>query len=125
MLIGYTVLVCGSRHWQDYYAIKGELEKLPKRTLIIHGNCRGADKLADKAAKKLHLKVKRFPANWIEHGNAAGPVRNTEMINERPDKVLAFHEDLPNSTGTKDTVEKARKAGIEVEIFTRRGGWMR
>ena len=119
MLIGYTVLVCGSRDWKDYYAIKGELSKLPKHTLIIHGKCpTGADKLADKAARALGLKVRRFPADWVKYGRSAGPIRNTEMIDERPDKVLAFHEDLPNSKGTKDTVEKARKAKIEVEIFT-------
>lgn len=60
-----------------------------------------------------------FPADWYpsmtsgEFFRGAGPVRNKRMLVEgRPDRVVFFHEDLPNSRGTKNMVEQTIKAGI-------------
>ena len=49
-------------------------------------------------------------------GQAAGPLRNKQMIDRgRPDKVAYAHDDLDASTGTRGIVTQARTAGIPVE----------
>jgi hypothetical protein len=125
------VLVTGSRDWSNAAAIEREFKKLPQGTIIVHGDCpTGADAIADKLAKKYGFKIRRYPANWdAERDSAggsrsAGPKRNARMIKEEhPDKEgtpidlgLAFTLDLSRSRGTKNCVERARAAGIKVEV---------
>lgn len=127
------VLVTGSRDWADAKAIIRELSKLPRgpETILVHGDCpTGADVIANKVGMKLGFTIRRYPADWEEaekRGNrkSAGPIRNAKMIREEhPDKAgvpfdfgLAFTLDMSRSRGTKDCTERARKAGIKVEIF--------
>lgn len=60
-----------------------------------------------------------FPAKWKEFGRAAGPIRNQQMLDEgKPELVLAFHDDLENSKGTKDMVGRAMKADLPVILYT-------
>ena len=104
--------------------IERELRKLPVDTLVIHGAARGADTLGKFVAEKIGLKVindgKGFPADWRRYGRAAGPIRNQQMIDEgKPDLVLAFHENINESVGTKDMVTRARRVGLKVIIITR------
>ena len=115
-----TILVCGSRDWNDKEAIRRALSGLDndKDTLIIHGDCEGADKLAGVVAKNLGLKVEAYPADWDKHGSAAGPIRNQQMLDEgKPDRVYAFHDDWKNSKGTKDMIMKATQAEVPVFLF--------
>lgn len=116
------VIVCGDRNWKRMDIIERELAKLPKDTVIIHGAAKGADTLGKFVAEKLGLKVindgKGFPAEWKRYGKAAGPIRNQQMIDEgRPDMVLAFHENINESRGTKDMVARATGVGIKVVII--------
>ena len=37
------------------------------------------------------------------------------MLDQKPDLVLAFHDDLGKSRGTADTVGEAKRRGIPVE----------
>lgn len=109
---GGRLLVCGDRNWDDLAAIKAWL-KLLKPRVVIHGAARGADTLAGEAARQLKIEVVVFPAQWARYGRGAGPIRNQQMIDEgRPDTVLAFHADLAASRGTKDMLDRARRAGI-------------
>jgi hypothetical protein len=123
------VLVCGSRNWLNYEAIHRELSRLPpgRETTIVHGGCpTGADNLADRIARKLGFEVRVYPADWDRDGRGAGPIRNAQMIRaEHPDKDgvifdfgLAFTLNMSRSRGTKDCTERARKAGIKVEVFS-------
>ena len=96
-----------------------ELAKLPTDAVIIHGGCRGADKQADAIARLSGLKVREFPANWTL-GKKAGPIRNQQMLKEgKPNLVLAFHENIENSKGTKDMINRAKKDGVEVQVFSK------
>lgn len=114
------VLVCGDRNWEDGAMIHAQLAKAKSNAqspvTVIHGDARGADTLGGLAAQRLKLEVHAFPANWQRFGRGAGPIRNREMLDERPDLVLAFHDDLDNSKGTADMVRIARKAGIPVVV---------
>jgi hypothetical protein len=111
------VVVCGDRHWSDYSRILHILIQLPMGSLIIQGGCRGADRLAVAAAEELGHRWKEILANWDLHGRAAGPIRNTEMLSENPDMVLAFHDNIEQSLGSRDTVRKARARGIPALVF--------
>lgn len=116
------VLVCGDRNWRDMIAIERELKKLPPGTIIIHGAAKGVDTLAKFVAEKIGLIVindgKGFPADWKRYGRGGGVIRNQQMIDEgKPDLVLAFHENIAESRGTKDMVNRARGVGVKVEIF--------
>lgn len=51
-----------------------------------------------------------FPADWKQYGKAAGPLRNAAMITAGADLVVGFRH--PDSRGTKDCLEKARRAKI-------------
>ncbi len=111
------VLVCGDRNWKDIDKVRDRLSTLGQVT-IIHGDCRGADRIAGFVAYRLGLKVIAVPAKWTELGFAAGPIRNQAMIDMAPNLVLAFHSNLSKSTGTVDTINRAKLAGIPIEVIT-------
>lgn len=122
------ILVCGDRHYNKLNIIERELKKFPSDTIIIHGTAPGADTLAAFVADRLGYKVIHFDAKWHIYGRGAGPVRNQQMIDEgKPDMILAFHDNIQESRGTKNMINKgvnARKKviliekGIEREIIS-------
>ena len=114
------LLVTGSRDWGDYLIVLRELTLLHRDEgieAVIHGNCRGADKLADRAAGELGINRCPFPAKWERYGKIAGPIRNQQMLDEgHPDYVLALHDNFEESKGTKDMVERAQRARLPVRL---------
>lgn len=112
------VLATGGRNWEHDDVIFHALSRLPQRTTIMHGGAKGADTIVDGAAKRLNYGVEVYPANWKEYGRAAGPIRNREMLQKKPDLVLAFHYDLASSKGTRDCVEEAQRRGIPVILIS-------
>jgi hypothetical protein len=112
------VLVCGSREWEDGRLVLQRLSGLHPGTTVIHGDCRGADRIAARAAKMLNFEVIAVPADW-SIGKSAGPIRNRKMLDMKPELVIAFHDDIENSKGTRDCVGEARRRGIPVEVIRR------
>jgi YspA, cpYpsA-related SLOG family len=114
------ILVCGSRNWKSFNAIFREVISHPDIECIIEGECKGADLIGRMVGEFLGVPILRFPADWKAHGSAAGPIRNVKMLKEgNPDIVLAFHEDIEGSKGTKNMVKIAKDAGVMVEVFSR------
>lgn len=111
------VLCCGDRNWKNEKVIYDALKLLPENTVIIHGGARGADTLSEQASRKLGFTVNVFYANWNRYGKAAGPIRNRLMLDQNPDIVLAFHNNIQNSKGTKDCVTEAIKRRIPTKII--------
>lgn len=110
---GMKVLVCVSRHFNDYDLLEKTLDGLDI-TSIIHGAARGADQMAGLYARARQIPCEVFHAEWDKHGRAAGPIRNIRMLKEgTPVFVVAFI--APNSRGTRHMVEIAKKAGIPVK----------
>lgn len=110
--------MCGSRDWTDRDAITTALTCLPAEHVaieVLHGDARGADRLAAEAATDLGFTVRAFPADWEFHGRRAGIMRNLRMLDERPDKVIAFQRN--GSRGTQHTIDEARRRGISVEVI--------
>ena len=118
----FRILVCGGR---DYGCEDGQLNRL-RRTLdaaleaaqsagkvavIIHGNARGADLLADQYAREKSIRVVSFPADWKTHGRRAGPIRNIKMLTEsQPHVIIAFK----GGNGTAHMMKIGREAGVPV-----------
>lgn len=115
--IDMKVIVCGDRHWHNRSIILKRLRKLPADAIIIEGGCDGADLIAREIALDIGLEVVEFPAAWKKYGLSAGPKRNLKMLNTNPQMVIAFHDDIKKSKGTKNTVTEARKRKIPVEII--------
>lgn len=117
------VLVCGDRNWRTTEPIRRELMTLsgsfehPSEVVVIHGDCRGADKIAGTIAEELGMTVVAVPADWDQHGKSAGPIRNLKMLGMKPQKILAFNRDLKNSSGTLDMIFQANRAGVPVELY--------
>lgn len=111
------VLVCGSRDWTSWPLIWETLNGLGPNTIIVHGDARGADKMAGHVANKLGYEVRPYPANWSLYGVAAGPRRNRAMFDtEQPDLVICFHNDLNASKGSRHMVQYARSRGCPVNV---------
>ena len=106
------VLVCGDRRWASRLIIMKYLEAL-KPSLVIEGEAKGADTMARIAAEELGIPVQKFPAEWGKYGKAAGPIRNKQMLDEKPDLVLAFHFDIEGSSGTANCLCQAEDRGID------------
>lgn len=109
------VLICGSRDWDNPTPIRELIDDLPRDTIVIEGEARGADKMAAHLAKEAGLQVEPYPADWARYHRAAGPIRNKQMLVEgKPTIVYAFFKDKAKSTGTANMVAQAKKAGIPV-----------
>lgn len=119
------VLICGDRNWNRQgpvnWIVAGIcVEYGPENVTIVEGEAKGADTMARLAAEKFGCAFDPYPANWAEHGKAAGPIRNKQMLVEgKPDVVVAYHDAIERSKGTRNMVEQARKAGLPVYVIGR------
>lgn len=111
------VLITGGREFNDMLALFKFLDDLHNQhpfTSILHGNARGADKIAGAWARSRHMKEEIHPAQWQKHGLAAGPIRNQEMLDTKPNFAVAF----PGGKGTADMVRRIKKAGLPLVEFS-------
>jgi hypothetical protein len=116
----YRVLLTGSRTWDKPQVIRRMLDQ--KRTtaeaqgytfVLVHGGCPlGADEIGHQWAKDTDTAVEVFPADWKLHGRSAGHIRNSAMIDTRPDEVIGFLRD--DSRGTGGCLREARSRGLSV-----------
>lgn len=99
--------------------------------LLFHGACRdkrtgemvGADCYADDWGHSIPgVEVKPFEADWDRYDNAAGPIRNRQMVEEAVRRAsrgmihgLAFPS--PRSRGTWGCVKEMSKFHIEADIW--------
>jgi hypothetical protein len=118
----YKVLVCGGRGYSDrekiYHVLDSQLAKIGDKMLLIAGGAPGADTIAREWAVDRKVDHLTLYAKWDRFGRAAGPIRNRRMAKKKPRLVLAFHDDLENSKGTKDMLKVAQKMDIKRKVFT-------
>jgi hypothetical protein len=112
-------LVCGGRTYDDSVTLAHVLDEYPTISKIVHGGAKGADERAGNYARRRGINLEVFHADWKTNGKAAGPIRNSQMLNTaKPDIVFAF----PGGKGTSDLVSKARRLGIRVIEVPTEGG---
>lgn len=113
------VLVCGSRGWRHYDVMWNRLARLATRHAetgftLVHGGAVGADQMAAEMAMKLGADAECYLPDWQAHGRAAGFKRNIQMLDTKPDLVIAFWDG--KSPGTKHTINNALDRRINTEI---------
>lgn len=112
------ILICGDRNYQNEKIIYNVIKEFDKDTVIIHGNCRGVDKLAGKVGENLGMKIEVYDADWNRYGKGAGPIRNKQMLVQgKPTLVIAFHKNYENSKGTKNMIKQANNDGLFIILY--------
>jgi len=107
------LLVTGGRNFDDRGLMWSTLDRLHAEhqfTLLIHGDARGADRLAGEWAQDLGIDVLACPADRKRYGRGAGPKRNRQMLDQKPDLVVA----VPGDSDTRHMVIIAEDAGVKV-----------
>lgn len=130
------LLVSGSRLITDYNIFKRAVHQwaqnyhkektypLPLNswiTGIVSGHAKGVDTLAEKFAAEQGIDSIIFPANWKKNGKAAGPIRNTQML-EYGELVGAKHLlalPYPKAVGggTNHMISICKRHNVEVFIY--------
>jgi hypothetical protein len=123
-----VVLISGDRDWYNVKLIREWLKKLKSEGFdtIIEGEARGADIISRMSGEDLGFKIldrdsktKGFPAEWNKYHRAAGPIRNSEMLKVgKPELVVAFHNSIETSKGTKNMINQAVKAKIKTILVS-------
>lgn len=106
-------LVCGGRDFTDQayfnYMMSNMVYVYGMPKAIVHGDARGADRMAGDWARRHDVIEYACPADWDTHKKAAGPIRNREMMKtHNPDRVIAF----PGGKGTADMVSVAESKEV-------------
>lgn len=113
--MSFTVLVCGGRDFTQMAKLCNTLDALHSIhsfTKLIHGGARGADRLAGWWARTRNVEELKVPADWDAYGKAAGPIRNEDMANMKPNLVVVF----PGGRGTASMRQIAEEHGLSLYI---------
>lgn len=118
------VLFFGSRDWRDSRPIAADLDTLdPERFVVLHGDCNGADEIADALARERGIHVARVGALWGKFGKGAGYKRNRTMAALGPARGFGYvsgSEGSPLTKGSRMMLDLAQAAGVPCEV---RRGW--
>lgn len=120
----FRALITGSRAWSDEKVVREKLEfaaiiaqaNCKDGLTVIHGGCSGADAIADRIARESGFEIEVYPADWKRRGRAAGPIRNSQMVQSGVDLCLAFPKGASHGTrGCMSLVESANIAMLVTE----------
>lgn len=106
----FRVCVTGGRDWKDKAYVWRCLNRFEREYGEIiqlgEGEATGVDTFAREWAEAAGVPFKPYPADWERYGDAAGAIRNGEMLMDfDPDYLLVF----PGGTGTTNCMRQARK----------------
>ncbi|MGH9283644.1 MAG: DUF2493 domain-containing protein, partial [Acidimicrobiales bacterium] len=113
------ILVTGSRTWTDNAPIRMALETWRRQlpgAVLVHGDARGADRIAAAIWCSWGLPTEAHPADWARHGRAGGHVRNRAMVALGATVCLAFIHNY--SPGASACAALAEAAGIPTHRTT-------
>ena len=116
----FRVIIAGTRSFNDYELLRtscNNLLSVKQRThtvVIISGTARGADQMGERYARERGFQLRRFPADWEQHGKSAGHIRNAKMA-DNADALIAFWDGMSN--GTKNMIDNARRKGLAVRVI--------
>ncbi len=108
------IAVVGSRGFNDYDYMTSILNNIEGITLIVSGGAPGADHLAEMYADQNNINKLILKADWGKYGKSAGMIRNKDIV-DNAEYIIAFWDGV--SKGTKNSIERARKAGKQLAVF--------
>lgn len=110
-------IVAGSRGITDYGLVQSYLDLIHTTdwpiTEVVSGTAKGPDQFGEWWAAHRGVVVRRFPADWLGNGRAAGVIRNVEMA-RYAEALVAFWDG--KSRGTKHMIDVARARGLRVAV---------
>lgn len=108
------ILVTGGRNYANRAQLHQYLYQVHNETpidILVHGNARGADTMADDWAEAKGIQRAICPAAWDRFDAAiAGHRRNRFMLELGPTLVVAF----PGGAGTNNMVTQAQHKGVRL-----------
>ena len=114
----WRVAVTGGRVWKDKAFVWRGINRFEERwgqiSALAEGEATGVDTFCRLWAERAGVPVIPYEADWDRWGDAAGSIRNEEMLEDfKPDILLVF----PGGTGTQHCTRTARKMAIERVFF--------
>lgn len=111
------LLVSGGHDFTDYQALGSCMSRLHRDyriTMVLHGDETGAAYMASLFAEMMDLAGWKFKADRIKFKEAAGPIRNAEMLRiGRPHMALT----MPGGVVTRDMALRCLKAGVPLYFY--------
>lgn len=121
------IIIAGSREIEDPKGVIADtLNKyIDNAELCIEGGCYGVDQIASKWIESKGFNHITEMAKWNQHGKAAGPIRNGEMIKKIKTKFVQmpitdnalFVFWSGYSKGSKDILKQCFEAGFTIYEF--------
>ncbi len=97
------VIIAGSRNIDDYSLVVRTIKNSGYDiTEVVSGTAVGPDRLGEQWARANNIPIKEMPADWMRHGNSAGPQRNRAMA-EYADAAIIIWDG--QSKGTRNMIE--------------------
>lgn len=107
-------IIAGSRNISDPAVLQAAIDASGfVITEVVWGMAKGVDTLAYEWAKAHHIRAYGYPALWVTHGRAAGPIRNQEMA-DAGEALIAIWDG--KSRGTADMIKRAKAKGLPVYV---------
>jgi len=107
------IAIVGSREYPKLNLVSEYVKTLEKDVIIISGGAKGVDLVAEQTARQRGFILIIHYADWNK-GKGAGLARNSLIVADA-DLIVAFWDG--KSTGTLDTLKKAKKAKKPYEIY--------
>jgi hypothetical protein len=118
---GPKIAFGGGVECNDHQAIWAALDKVhakhPGMVLVHGGSPRGAELIAARWADHRKVTQIAFKPDWTREGKAAPFKRNDRMLDVLPIGLIVF----PGSGITDNLADKARKLGIRLMDYRKRG----
>jgi hypothetical protein len=117
------IIIAGGRDFNDYDRLCAFMDQWtldndmgPDNTDFISGAAAGADWFGELWATSRGYKVMLFPANWTDHGKAAGYIRNKQMADEATG-LVAWWDGTSRGTSHMISVMSGRGLPIHIERY--------
>lgn len=104
--------IVGSRRWSDFLSFGAQMPSLDEYDTIVSGGQLGVDKMAERLAAVLGKEFICYPKLRKDGDARAQAHARNQRIVDASDALIAFPG--PHSTGTWDTVRRAREKGIPI-----------
>jgi hypothetical protein len=113
-MLNPRIAVTGGRDYEDRAYVWRRLNEFEAEygqiAEMAEGEARGVDTFCREWAIAAGVPFKPYKADWDRYGDAAGSIRNIEMLEDfKPDYLLVF----PGGVGTTHCSRQARKHNIE------------